>query len=372
VVGFDLSQDRFRVATIGADKVSYLVHDVPAAMCFVGKERFIGENTAGREGLFYDIMKLVGKSFDDLSSDLNLRRHVKKSDGNLLCLCLPSLDMECHYTPTHLLAMFFSKMKCLAEEHLGPQVAILGFCIGVPAYFTKLQCLAIRQAAEIAGLHGVSFMSATTATALASCVTAQHRWPEGEHVAVVSISSKNTEVTIAHLDEKNKLVVSSYTCDLHLGEDDFINVLRGHYQEKECKEIIKISKRMGSKTTLKFSGREKTREEIAEICKPLLDRMNGLVEQAVEKAMLGEKGIKAIELAGSGCDMFFVSSALRDHFHLTPTNAWKIAREGVAMGCAMNCAILQHKEFNLRLGDFSDKEANDKLSLLNRNVRGNP
>jgi len=118
------------------------------------------------------------------------------------------------YTPQEVSAIILTRLKTIAEQHLGK--AVSKAVITVPAYFSDAQRQATREAGEIAGLDVVRMINEPTAAALAyGSIQA-----EAKQVLVYDLGGGTFDVSVVNMQDGVVEVLSSHG-DNQLGGDDF-------------------------------------------------------------------------------------------------------------------------------------------------------
>ena len=271
------------------------------------------------------------------------------------------------FTATQICSMFLSKVKATASTEL--KLPVSDIVISVPSWFTDIQRRSIMDAAEISGLKLLRLVNDTTATALGYGIP-KLDLPTGDEkprrVAFVDIGHSNYTCSIVEF-KKGELAVKSTAYDRHFGGRNFDKALVQHFA-KEWKDKYKIDIYSNPKAVVRVTtAAEKLkkilsanaqapisieslmndvdvqsmlkRSELEELMQPLLERVNGPLEQALAEAKLKVDDIDSIEIVG-GCTRV---PALKDRiskFFGKPLSATLNQDEAVARGCAFSCAIL--------------------------------
>jgi len=125
------------------------------------------------------------------------------------------------YTPQEISAIILTRLKTIAEQHLGKIVSKA--VITVPAYFSDAQRQATREAGEIAGLDVVRMINEPTAAALAYGSIQV----EAKQVLVYDLGGGTFDVSVVNMQDGVVEVLSSHG-DNQLGGDDFDQQIIGY------------------------------------------------------------------------------------------------------------------------------------------------
>lgn len=378
VVGFDFGNESGVVAVARQRGIDVVLNDeskreTPAVVCFGEKQRFIG--TAGAASTMMNpknsisqIKRLIGRKFSDpeLQQDIkSLPFVVTEGPDGYPLIHVRYLGETKTFTPTQILAMVFSNLKGIAEKNLN--AAVVDCCIGIPVYFTDAQRRAVLDAATIAGLHPLRLIHETTATALAYGIY-KTDLPENDqlNVAFVDIGHASMQVCIAGF-KKGQVKILAHAYDRSLGGRDFDEVLFQHFA-KTFKEQYKIDVLQNARACLRLRAAceklkkilsanpeapinieclmEETdvrgfikREDFENISIPILERVKGPLEKALQEADLRAENIHSVEVVGSGSRVPAIIRILTEVFGKEPRRTMN-ASECVAKGCALECAIL--------------------------------
>ncbi|PKA53830.1 Heat shock 70 kDa protein 14 [Apostasia shenzhenica] len=378
VVGFDIGNESCIVAVARQRGIDVVLNDeskreTPAIVCFGDKQRFIGSagaasSTMNPKNSISQLKRLIGRKFSDPELQRDLRTFpfsVTEGPDGFPLIHAMYLGEQRSFTPTQILAMVLSNLKGIAEKNLNAAVA--DCCIGIPAYFTDLQRRAVLDAAEIAGLHPLRLFHETTATALGYGIY-KTDLPENDqlNVAFVDVGHASMQVCIAGL-RKGQLKILAHSQDQSLGGRDFDEVLFRHFAVK-FKEEYKIDVYQNARACIRLRAAcEKLkkvlsanpeaplnieclmderdvrgflkREEFEQISIPILERVKGPLEKALQDANLTVDNIHSVEVVGSGSRVPAIIKILTEYFGKEPRRTMN-ASECVARGCALQCAIL--------------------------------
>jgi L1 cell adhesion molecule like protein len=172
-VGIDLGTTYSCVGVFQHGKVEIISNDqgnrtTPSYVAFTEKERLIGESAKNQsssnvENTIFDIKRIIGKKFEDISEqDKNYLKYKITSENKV---SVNYKNEERSFTPEEISSMILSKMKETAENYLGEKVNKA--VITVPAYFNDAQRQATKDAGAIAGLEVLRIINEPTAAAIA-------------------------------------------------------------------------------------------------------------------------------------------------------------------------------------------------------------
>lgn len=277
--------------------------------------------------------------------------------------------------------MYLTKIKATASNEL--KLPVSDVVVSCPPWFTDAQRRAMLDAADIAGLKLLRLMNDTTAIALGYGIT-KLDLPTAEEkprrVVFVDIGYCNYTCAVVEF-RKGELNVKGSAYDRHFGGRYIDKAMVDHFAE-EFKEKHKIDIKTNNKAWLRtFAAAEKLkkilsantsspisieslmddidvrtfmkREELEELIKPMLDRVNAPLEQALAEAKLKPEDIDSIEMVGGCTRVPSIKEAITNFFG-KPLSFTLNQDEAVARGCTFACAILSPV---FRVRDFSVHDA---------------
>ncbi|GMT27248.1 hypothetical protein PFISCL1PPCAC_18545, partial [Pristionchus fissidentatus] len=177
-IGIDLGTTNSCVGVLRNGKVDIIANDLgirttPSHVAFSNIGHLFGDDaksqvsTNPRNSVF-DTKRLIGRKFDDASTQSNLRhwpfKIVSDAGGK------PKVQIEYRgetkmFTPEEISSMVLLKMKKTAEAFLG--VPVTDAVISVPASFNFAQREATKDAGTLAGLNVLRLINEPTAAAIA-------------------------------------------------------------------------------------------------------------------------------------------------------------------------------------------------------------
>jgi molecular chaperone DnaK len=243
------------------------------------------------------------------------------------------------FTPQQLSAFILQKIKKDAEAYLGE--SITKAVITVPAYFNDNQRQATKDAGAIAGLEVVRLVNEPTAASLAYGID---KVGKEQKILVFDLGGGTLDVTIMEMGAEGTFEVLSTSGDTHLGGTDMDNALINYIAEdfqkthgidlrkdkmavqrlKEASEKAKIelSSVLETDINLPFitadaSGPKHlttkfTRATLENLVKPIVERCEVSIGQAIKDAKLTTNIITKIVLVGGPTRMPIVQKFVED------------------------------------------------------------
>ena len=312
--------------------------------------------------------RLMGKKFSDpaVQKDLvNFPFKVTEGPDGKCLINVEYLEKPAQFTPEQIMAALFVDLKQIAEQEQGGPVSE-AVC-SVPVFYTEPERHAMLAAAQVAGLNCLRLLDDTTATALAWGIY-KTDLPENDahHVIFVDVGFASTQVCVVAF-KKGQLQVLSNAWDRSLGGRDFDAVLFDYFAQ-EFGERYKIDVRANPRTSYRLMRAcERTkrvlttnpeapinvesltpevdasgmisRETFETNAKPILDRLLVPVQKALQDAGLTPDAVGTVEVVGGSTRVPSVLSLLTSFFGREPYRTLN-AKETVARGCALQCAML--------------------------------
>ena len=243
--------------------------------------------------------------------------------------------------------MILSKLKIQAEEHVGDETPIQHAVIIVPAGFTSLQRQMISDAAAIAGLTVMRFLSGSTAAILYACgrqQTSVH--PPRRLVLAYDLGGGSLDITLAEV-HNGVVEVKATDGNLNIGGQDIDECMVDHLVKdiaersnldithdrhamsklrhacERAKELLSTRSMArveidGLTENSMFYSREITRMEFIGWCEPLIRSSITSIENVMIKSDVDKEDVHDYILVGGLAQMPLVVASLARYFGKTP------------------------------------------------------
>ena len=402
-IGIDLGTTYSCVGVWRNKKVDIIPNEnghrtTPSVVSFTPKERLIGEAakskvTTNYANTVYDAKRLIGRRFDDPIVQDDIKhwpfKVVKCPKTGKPQICVEYLKQTKKFYAEEISAMILSKLKLNACDFLGiKKDETLDAVITVPAYFSDSQRQSTKDAGKIAGLNVLRIINEPTAAAVAYGL--EHKDDNNDkNILIFDLGGGTFDVSILNLNG-TMFEVRSTCGDTHLGGEDFDNVLcniccetfkedtgfdlREDMKSEKCQKAyrrLKIACENAKKnlsnaveTTIDLDALYKeedftitiTRPEFEARCVELFKRCTVPLETALKDANLEKKDISDIVLVGGSTRIPKVQEIVKTFFNKDILNKQIHADEAVAMGAAIQAAIIDSMD--------EDDEGLERLVLL--------
>ncbi|MEK6977247.1 MAG: molecular chaperone DnaK, partial [Candidatus Hydrothermarchaeota archaeon] len=282
------------------------------------------------------------------------------------------------YTPQEISAFILQKIKRDAEAFLGEPVKKV--VITVPAYFNDNQRQATKDAGEIAGLEVVRIINEPTAASLAYGLD---KAGKEQTIMVFDLGGGTLDVTIMEFGE-GVFEVKATAGDTQLGGTDMdatlVDYIAGEFKRdtgidlrndrvaqqrlKEAAEKVKIELSTVATTDINLpfitadaSGPKHltmtmTRSKLDEIVRPVVERCDGPMRQAIADAEMQPSEIDKIIMVGGPTRMPIVQEYVRKFVGKEPERGID-PMECVAAGAAIQGGVLAGEVKDILLLDVT-------------------
>jgi len=292
---------------------------------------------------------------------LNAQRSVRWIKRNMgdknFCINIDGKE----YSAVELSALILKKLKQDCSAQIGE---ISDAVISVPAHFEEMRRKATMDAGAMAGLDVIAIVNEPVAAALYYATTRQ----VSGKVLVYDLGGGTFDVTIMQVSGQNIDIICSQG-DHALGGIDFdkeiLNILQQNYEEKlgrklinseedkanyedEAEDVKKILSRrdVAKKMLYGPAGNmrvEITRDSFEQAISPLMERIDILLEVALEEAALQPAQIDKVLLVGGSSRIPLVRKRLEKMFGFAPETTVNVD-ECVALGAALYAGLTMQRE----------------------------
>lgn len=310
-----------------------------------------GHRVRDTEHTIYSVKRLLGRGLNDI------RDIIGKIPYNLSQSSSSNVQIKIDgktYTPIEISAIILKELKAAAEEYLDRSVE--DAVITVPAYFNDSQRQATRMAGRLAGFNVLRILNEPTAASLAYGLQRKRNGL----IAVFDLGGGTFDISILRLRD-GVFEVLSTNGDTRLGGDDMDHAIADWIAKDfqldsiggedlaallDTAETLKIqlSEKEVAQATVNFGeNRERcatlSRQMLAGLALPLLERTRFPVEQALKDAGVAKQDLTDVVLVGGPTRLPLVRDFARDLFGRAP-NCSLHPDEVVAIGAAIQADIL--------------------------------
>ncbi|KAJ5318671.1 heat shock protein 70 [Penicillium atrosanguineum] len=349
----------------------------PSIIAFTKSKHFVGQAAKDQiavnpRNTIFDTKRLIGRRFRDVEVQSDVRdwpfTMVDRGSSPV-----PEVDGRSEtkqFTPEEISAMILTKMRKIAETHLGQTItnANAVTVITVPAYFNDSQRQATKEAGLIAELNNPRVLNEASAAALAYGFGKQIE--EERDVLVFDLGGGTCDVSLLEI-QNGTFKVMTTAGDTHLGGGDFDQCLVRHFLsefERKHKRTIKANSQAlcrlrsaceqvkctlssQTKTSVQLESLVEgidfnisiTREEFESPCKNLFSKAECLVEQVLKDAKMDKSSVDEVVLVGGSTRIPKVRELFRSFSQeqVTRSVGPDEADKAVAYGASVQAAILQ-------------------------------
>jgi molecular chaperone DnaK len=373
IIGIDLGTTNSCVAVMEGNEPVVIANSegrrtTPSIVGFLDNgERKVGD-PAKRQAItnptntVSSVKRFMGKKYSEISEE---RKNVsyKLESGSNDTVRVKIGDRL--YTPQEISAMILQKMKSTAEDYLGTEIKEA--VITVPAYFNDAERQATKEAGQIAGLEVKRIINEPTAAALAYGLDKKD---QDMKIAVYDLGGGTFDISILELGD-GVFEVKSTNGDVHLGGDDFDNVIINWLAEefqkdegldlrkdpmalqrlKEAAEKAKIELSSSNSTEInlpyimpvdgvpKHLVRSLSRAKFEQLADDLIKRTLEPCRKALQDAGLATSEIDEVILVGGSTRIPRIQEEVEKFFGKKPSKGVN-PDEVVAIGAAIQGGVL--------------------------------
>ncbi len=384
--GVDLGNNSSVIAVARNRGIDIVVNEVssrstPSVVGFGRKNRAIGESgenqrNSNLKNTIANLKRLLSLSTKSPDYDVEKKYatyNLVDKDG-FAAAKVRFQGKEKEFTSTELVAMYLNKLRAVTEKETEAHVSDI--CLAVPVWYTEQQRRAAADACMIANLNPVRIVNDVTAAAVGYSVF-KTNLPEdkSKNVAFIDIGHSSYTCSIAAI-KKGEMKIIGTAFDKNFGGRDFDRAITEHLAD-EFKGKYHIDIRSNAKAysrVMRASEKVKkilsantsapvniesvmndidaqstlSREELEELVKPLLERVDAPVKEALEIAGLNIEDIDSIELIGGCTRVPALKTKLAEIFGKALSftlNQDEAVAKGAAFICAMHSPTMRVKPF---------------------------
>jgi len=238
IIGIDLGTTNSCVGIYKNNQVEIIINEfgnrtTPSYVAFTDTERLIGEDAKNQadtnpHNTIYGVKRLIGKKYKEIKNIINyFPFKITKDENDNILIEVTYLNETKFFSPEEISAMILSKMKQIAESHLG--CAVSHAVVTVPAYFNDAQRQATKDAGAIAGLSIIRIINEPTSAAIAY---GYDKHKDG-NTLVFDLGGGTLDVSILSI-ENGFLEVKTTYGDTLLGGEDFDNEILKYCLNEFC------------------------------------------------------------------------------------------------------------------------------------------
>jgi len=378
-IGIDLGTTTSCVAVWIGDRVEVIPdyqtgsRIIPSYVTFTDEEKLVGDasknvSTMYPKSTLYDIKRLIGRKYDDeyVQKDKKLWTFDIHGDENNK----PVIDVEYKNEkkklyPEEISAMVLTRLKETAEAYLGHPVKKA--VVTVPAYFNDSQRQATKDACIISGMECLRIINEPTAAAIAYGLDKIDDGGKEKTILIFDEGGGTHDLSILSIDG-GIFEVKATAGDTHLGGSDLDNLIvdflcadiKKRYN-KNIKENSKALKRLNiaaekAKKNLStaatvpieidslFDGIDYTlslsRAKFEQLAESFFNKSMEPLNKVIQDAKISKGDVDEIVLVGGTTRIPKIQELLSNYFNGKQLNKSLNPDEAVAIGAAIQCAIL--------------------------------
>lgn len=376
-IGIDLGTTTSCVAVWIGDRVEVIPDHqtgsriIPSYVSFTNEEKLVGDaskniSTMYPKSTLYDIKRLIGRKYDDplVQADKKLWSFDVSGDENNK----PVVNVEYKgemkkFHPEEISAMVLTRLKETAEAYLGHPVKKA--VVTVPAYFNDSQRQATKDACTISGMECLRIINEPTAAAIAYGL--DKKSDKESTILIFDEGGGTHDLSILSIDG-GIFEVKSTAGDTHLGGSDIDNLIVDYLcddikkkHKKDIKENPKALKRLNiaaerakknlsssTTTTIEVESlidgidysTTLSRAKFEQLADSFFNKSMEPISKVLSDAKVSKNDIDEIVLVGGTTRIPKIQEMLSNYFNGKQLNKSLNPDEAVAIGAAIQCAIL--------------------------------
>ena len=378
-IGIDLGTTTSCVAVWIGDRVEVLPDHqtgsriIPSYVTFTDEEKLVGDasknvSTMYPKTTFHDIKRLIGRKYDDsyVQADKKLWSFDIESDpNNKPVLKFDYKDETKKLYPEEISAMVLTRLKETAEAYLGHPVKKA--VVTVPAYFNDSQRQATKDACTISGMECLRIINEPTAAAIAYGLDKIAENNKEKTILIFDEGGGTHDLSILSIDG-GIFEVKATAGDTHLGGSDIDNIIVDYLcadiQKKYKKDVKsnpkalkrlniaaeKAKKNLSTTTTVPIEidslidGIDYTttisRAKFEQLAEGFFNKSLEPLNRVLQDAKISKNDVDEIVLVGGTTRIPKIQELLSNYFNGKQLNKSLNPDEAVAIGAAIQCAIL--------------------------------
>jgi heat shock protein 1/8 len=376
-IGIDLGTTTSCVAVWIGDRVEVIPDHqtgsriIPSYVAFTNEEKLVGDaakniSTMYPKSTLYDIKRLIGRKYDDpyVQADKKLWSFdIVGDENNKPVINVDYKNENKKFCPEEISAMVLARLKETAEAYLGHPVKKA--VVTVPAYFNDSQRQATKDACTISGMECLRIINEPTAAAIAYGL--DKKSDKESTILIFDEGGGTHDLSVLSIDG-GIFEVKATAGDTHLGGSDIDNLIVDYLCDdikkklkKDVKSNPKALKRLNiaaerAKKTLSSStvatveveslidgldySTSLSRAKFEQLAESFFNKSMEPISKVLGDAKVSKSDIDEIVLVGGTTRIPKIQELLSSYFNGKQLNKSLNPDEAVAIGAAIQCAIL--------------------------------
>jgi heat shock protein 1/8 len=377
-IGIDLGTTTSCVAVWIGDRVEVIPDHqtgsriIPSYVSFTNEEKLVGDaaknvSTMYPKSTLYDIKRLIGRKYDDphVQADKKLWSFdVSADENNKPVVNVDYKGENKKFYSEEISAMVLTRLKETAEAYLGHPVKKA--VVTVPAYFNDSQRQATKDACIISGMECLRIINEPTAAAIAYGLDKKKTEKEST-ILIFDEGGGTHDLSVLSLDG-GIFEVKATAGDTHLGGSDIDNLIVDYLcddikkkHKKDVKENPKALKRLNiaaerakknlsssTTTTIEVESlidgidysTTLSKAKFEQLADSFFNKSMEPISKVLSDAKVSKNDIDEIVLVGGTTRIPKIQELLSNYFNGKTLNKSLNPDEAVAIGAAIQCAIL--------------------------------
>jgi L1 cell adhesion molecule like protein len=376
-IGIDLGTTTSCVAVWIGDRVEVIPDHqtgsriIPSYVSFTNEEKLVGDasknvSTMYPKSTLYDIKRLIGRKFDDphVQADRKLWSFdVNADENNKPVINVDYKGENKKFYPEEISAMVLARLKETAEAYVGHPIKKA--VVTVPAYFNDSQRQATKDACTISGMECLRIINEPTAAAIAYGL--DKKTDKESTILIFDEGGGTHDLSVLSIDG-GIFEVKSTAGDTHLGGSDIDNLIVDYLcddikkkHKKDVKENPKALKRLNiaaerakknlsssTTTTIEVESlidgidysTTLSRAKFEQLADSFFTKSMEPISKVLGDAKISKGDVDEIVLVGGTTRIPKIQELLSNYFNGKQLNKSLNPDEAVAIGAAIQCAIL--------------------------------